>query len=94
MTKQNFHTNYPDNNGFFGQYGGQFIPPQLKPAMDEVLKAYEDAKNDPSFQKEYEDLLKNFVGRPSPLYFAKNLTKILGGAKVYLKREDLKCLLR
>ncbi|EKD63096.1 MAG: hypothetical protein ACD_51C00341G0003 [uncultured bacterium] len=89
MTKQNFHTNYPDNNGFFGQYGGQFIPPQLKPAMDEVLKAYEDAKNDPSFQKEYEDLLKNFVGRPSPLYFAKNLTKILGGAKVYLKREDL-----
>jgi len=57
--------------------------------MDEVLKAYEDAKNDPSFQKEYEDLLKNFVGRPSPLYFAKNLTKILGGAKVYLKREDL-----
>ncbi len=50
MTKQNFHTNYPDNNGFFGQYGGQFIPPQLKPAMDEVLKAYEDAK------KHYADL--------------------------------------
>ena len=89
MTKQNFHTNYPDNNGFFGQYGGQFIPPQLKPAMDEVLKAYEEAKNDPSFQKEYDDLLKNFVGRPSPLYLAKNLTKHLNGGKIYLKREDL-----
>ncbi|MFA6528754.1 MAG: tryptophan synthase subunit beta, partial [Candidatus Gracilibacteria bacterium] len=89
MTKQNFHTNYPDNNGFFGQYGGQFIPPQLKPAMDEVLQAYEEAKNDPSFQKEYDDLLKNFVGRPSPLYLAKNLTKHLGGGKIYLKREDL-----
>ncbi len=79
----------PNTEGYFGEYGGQLVPPQLKPALDEVAKAYEEAKNDPTFQKEYEDLLKNYVGRPSPLYFAKNLTAKLGGAKIYLKREDL-----
>ncbi len=65
------------------------MPPQLKPALDEVACEYEKAKNDPEFIHEYEDLLKNYVGRPSPLYFAKNLTAKLGGAKIYLKREDL-----
>lgn len=85
-------TNYktlPNAEGYFGEYGGQLVPPQLKPALDEVAKAYAEAKNDPAFQKEYEELLKNYVGRPSPLYFAKNLTAKLGGAKIYLKREDL-----
>lgn len=79
----------PNKEGYFGQYGGQFIPPQLKPALDEVAAAYEQARSDSEFQKEYQDLLKNYVGRPSPLYFAKNLTTKLGGAKIYLKREDL-----
>jgi len=79
----------PNAQGFFGEYGGQFLPAQLKKAFDEVTVAYNKFKTDPSFQKEYHDLLKNYVGRPSPLFYAKNLTKKLGGAKIYLKREDL-----
>lgn len=81
--------NLPDQKGYFGEYGGQLIPPELKPALDEVAQAYEEAKNDPVFMKEYTDLLKNYVGRPSPVYFAKNISEKLGGAKIYLKREDL-----
>jgi len=81
--------NQPDKEGFFGEYGGQFVPTELKTALEEVAEAYEEVKKDPEFIKEYNDLLKNYVGRPSPLYFAKNLTKKLGGAKIYLKREDL-----
>ncbi len=75
--------------GYFGQYGGQIVPEELKPILDEVARAFEEAKTDPNFLKEYHDLLKNYVGRPSPLYFARRLTEQLGGAKVYLKREDL-----
>ncbi|HLC70335.1 MAG TPA: tryptophan synthase subunit beta [Patescibacteria group bacterium] len=75
--------------GYFGQYGGQIVPEELKSILNEVARAFEEAKTDPSFLKEYHDLLKNYVGRPSPLYFAKRLTEQLGGAKVYLKREDL-----
>jgi len=75
--------------GYFGKFGGQFVPPELKPALDEVAEAFEQAVNDPKFQEEYLSLMKNYVGRPSPLYFAKNLTNKLGGAKIYLKREDL-----
>lgn len=81
--------NLPDEKGFYGQFGGSFIPPQLIEPLQEIEKEYLKAKDDPSFQEEYSDLLKNYVGRPSPLYFAKNLTKKLGGAKIYLKREDL-----
>ncbi len=79
----------PNKEGYFGEYGGQIIPPQLKPIFDEIAVEYEKIKNDPEFIEEYNSLLKNYVGRPSPLYFAKNLTKKLGGAKIYLKREDL-----
>jgi tryptophan synthase beta chain len=79
----------PDKKGFFGQYGGRFVPPQLEEALREVEAAYLNAKQDPKFKKEYQDLLKNYVGRPSPLYLAKNMTAKLGGAKIYLKREDL-----
>lgn len=79
----------PNKDGFFGEYGGQLIPDELKPAFQEIVEAYEEAKNDPLFIEEYNDLLKNYVGRPSPLYFAKNLTEKLGGAKIYIKREDL-----
>lgn len=79
----------PNKAGLFGEYGGQFVPPQLKKALKEVVVAYEIAKKDPDFQKEYQTLLADYVGRPSPLFYAKNLSKKLGGAKIYLKREDL-----
>lgn len=78
-----------EKEGYFGKYGGQFIPPELKGVLDDVAKAYEEVKNDPAFQKEYQMLLADYVGRPSPLFFAKNLTEKIGGAKIYLKREDL-----
>lgn len=81
--------NTPNTDGYFGEYGGQIIPPQLKPVFDEIAVKYEEIKNDPAFLDEYNNLLKDYAGRPSPLYFAKNLTKKLGGAKIYLKREDL-----
>jgi len=81
--------NLPDEHGFYGEYGGRFVPPQLEKPLAEIETEYLKAKNDPEFQKEYNDLLKNYVGRPSPLYLAKNLTKKLGGAKIYFKREDL-----
>lgn len=83
------YQNLPNKVGFFGKYGGQFVPPQLKKALKEVVVAYEIAKKDPDFQKEYQTLLADYVGRPSPLFYAKNLSKKLGGAKIYLKREDL-----
>lgn len=79
----------PNNDGYFGAYGGQIIPSELKTIFDEIAAAYREAINDPEFVKEYYDLLKNYVGRPSPLYYAKNLSEKLGGAKIYLKREDL-----
>lgn len=79
----------PDKKGFFGEYGGQFIPNELESAFKEIEEAYAKIKNDPKFIQEYNDLLKNYVGRPSALYFAKNLSAKLGGAKIYLKREDL-----
>lgn len=75
--------------GYFGEYGGQLVPPQLAIELNKIANAYQKLKNDPRFIKELNDLLKNYVGRPSPLYFAKNLTAKLGGAKIYLKREDL-----
>ena len=81
--------NQPDKNGFFGEYGGQFVQKELKVALDEVALAYQEARKDKKFMEEYKDLLKNYVGRRSPLYFAKNLSEKLGGAKIYLKREDL-----
>ncbi len=89
LQKNNEKETLPNSDGFFGEYGGQFVPPQLKKALEEVTAAYEIAKKDPDFQKEYQDLLANYVGRPSSLFFAKNLTEKLGGAKIYLKREDL-----
>jgi tryptophan synthase beta chain len=77
------------NNLEFGKFGGQFVPPPVIEALKELEEAYNDAINDPAFIDEYKYYLKYFVGRPSPLYFAENMTKDLGGAKIYLKREDL-----
>lgn len=83
-------TNYePNENGYWGDYGGRFVPETLVAPLDELTEAYFTYRDDPAFRAEYEALLKDFVGRPSPLYFAERLTNALGGAKIYLKREDL-----
>ena len=79
----------PDANGHFGQYGGRFVSETLMGALEELEQVYEKLSNDPGFQAEFDNDLAHFVGRPSPLYFAERLTKKVGGAKIYLKREDL-----
>ena len=78
-----------DAFGFFGNYGGQYVPETLMPAIQELKQAYQDAKNDPQFQIELDDYLKDYVGRETPLTYAKSYSELLGGAKIYLKREDL-----
>jgi len=75
--------------GHFGRFGGKFVPETIMPALEQLEKAYQEAKRDPSFNAELEYYLKEYVGRPSPLYFAERFTKKLAGAKIYLKREDL-----
>jgi tryptophan synthase beta chain len=75
--------------GRFGEFGGQYVPETLMNAVNELNEAYNHYKNDPEFIKELDDLYKNYAGRPSGLYYAENMTKDLGGAKIYLKREDL-----
>ena len=79
----------PNEAGFFGVYGGQFIPPDLKQAMDDINVAYEEIRHTDEFQNELKDLFAHYVGRPSPLFHAKRLSDQLGGAQIYLKREDL-----
>lgn len=79
----------PNKKGFFGQYGGQYVPPELIEALKEIEESYNLLKKDPEFQKEYRKLLSDYVGRPSPLFLAEKLTEKTGGAKIYLKREDL-----
>ncbi|MCK4622466.1 MAG: tryptophan synthase subunit beta [Desulfuromonadales bacterium] len=79
----------PDERGHFGQYGGRYVAETLMPALLELEEAYAEARQDPSFREELEYYLKHYVGRPTPLYFARRLTEELGGAKIYLKREDL-----
>jgi len=79
----------PDPRGHFGQFGGRYVAETLMPALLELEESYNECQADPSFRAEYEAYLKNYVGRPSPLYFARRLTEHLGGAKIYLKREDL-----
>lgn len=81
--------NLPDNNGFFGEFGGRFLPSQLEKIMKELRDAFEEAKSDSSFKEEFKAYLKDYVGRPSLLYYADKLTRKVGGAKIYLKREDL-----
>jgi tryptophan synthase beta chain len=79
----------PDSHGHFREYGGRFVPETLMPALIELEKAYKANKKDKAFLEELKGLQKDYVGRPTPLYFAGNLTEHLGGAKIYLKREDL-----
>lgn len=82
-------TTVPDEAGRFGEYGGRYVPETLVAALDQLAEQYEQAKKDPKFIAELEDLLRNFVGRPTPLTHAKRLTEHVGGAQIYLKREDL-----
>ena len=82
-------TSQPDATGHFGPYGGVFVPETLMTALEELTHAYEAARKDPEFRRELNQLLAEFVGRPTPLYLAERLTAQLGGAKIYLKREDL-----
>lgn len=79
----------PDKYGKFGPYGGQFVPETLMPALQELIQAYDEARRDPSFTQEFEYLLETYVGRPTPLSYARRLSETLGGAQIYLKREDL-----
>jgi tryptophan synthase beta chain len=79
----------PDAEGSFGEFGRRFVPETLMHALEELTREYEQARRDPAFQAELDKLLKTFVGRPSPLHFAERLTEHCGGAKIYLKREDL-----
>src|SRR5215217_2191377 len=79
----------PDARGRFGQFGGKYAPETLMPALDELESAYAEARRDPKFQDLVDRLARDYVGRPTPLYFARNLTDLGGGARIYLKREDL-----
>ncbi|MDP3001236.1 MAG: tryptophan synthase subunit beta [Bryobacterales bacterium] len=79
----------PDAGGHFGPYGGRYVPEVLMAPLEELERAYQEARRDPAFQRELDDLLANYAGRPTPLYLARRLSETLGGARLYLKREDL-----
>ena len=83
------YKNMPDENGQFGDYGGSFVPPELQVVLDEINAAYIEIKTDPAFIKELKDLYQYYVGRPTPIFHAKSLSEKMGGAQIYLKREDL-----
>jgi tryptophan synthase beta chain len=89
MQKADMPYQFPDARGHFGPYGGIFVAETLIPALDELREAYDTARRDPAFLAEFEYELKHYVGRPSPIYHAKRLSERLGGAQIYLKREDL-----
>jgi tryptophan synthase beta chain len=80
---------HPDENGYFGKFGGSFIPPILEKPFEQITQAYQELKNSPEFINELKYVRKHFQGRPTPITFAQNLTRHCGGAKIYLKREDL-----
>jgi tryptophan synthase beta chain len=82
-------TQLPDARGRFGAFGGRYVPETLVPALEDLAREYEKARRDPRFKAELDSYLREYVGRPTPLYYAERLTKKLGGAKIYLKREDL-----
>ncbi len=88
MAVQN-QTTLPDDKGRFGDFGGKFVPETLMAALDELETAYREVKEDKEFQDRLGHLLRNYAGRPTPLYFAENLSRHCGGARIYLKREDL-----
>ncbi|MCR4393411.1 MAG: pyridoxal-phosphate dependent enzyme, partial [Dehalococcoidales bacterium] len=79
----------PDQRGYFGDFGGRFVPETLVPALDQLTRAYQEIKSDPEFWSEFNSMCRDYVGRPTPLYFAEELSRYAGGARIYLKREDL-----
>ncbi|PIW30105.1 MAG: tryptophan synthase subunit beta [Rhodobacterales bacterium CG15_BIG_FIL_POST_REV_8_21_14_020_59_13] len=87
--KPNAFSQYPDAEGRFGEFGGRYVAETLMPNILALEKAYEDTKADPAFTAEFEDFLRHYVGRPSPLYFAERLTEHFGGAQIWLKRDEL-----
>lgn len=87
--KNSYLESYPDENGYFGKFGGSYIPPMLEEPFAEITKAYNELKHSPDFINELKYVRKHYQGRPTPVSFAKNLTEYCGGAKIYLKREDL-----
>ena len=87
--KKNSYKTVPDSSGHFGRYGGRFVAETLMPLILEVEKAYKNLKKNKKFYNEFKKYLKDYVGRPSPLYFAENLTKKLNGPKIYFKRDEL-----
>ncbi len=89
IAKPNDYTAYPDASGRFGDYGGRYVPETLMPLVHELDAAYRAAQADPAFHAELNGFLKNYVGRPSPLYYAERLSQHIGGAKIYFKREEL-----
>ncbi len=89
MDRRNTWSQWPDANGRFGEFGGRYVAETLMPLVLDLEQEYRKAKADPKFQEEFDWLLEHYVGRPSPLYFAERLTKHFGGAKIYLKRDEL-----
>ncbi len=87
--KKNSYKNYPDKNGNFGQYGGRYVAETLMPLILDLEKKYLFYKKNKKFNDDFSELSKDYIGRPSPLYYAKNLTEYLGGAKIYFKRDEL-----
>lgn len=83
------NTALPDDRGYYGGFGGTFVPETIMPALEELIDAYRRFRDDSDFKQELQYYLQHYVGRPSPLYFARGLTEYLGGARIYLKREDL-----
>ncbi|MBE2211721.1 MAG: tryptophan synthase subunit beta, partial [Xanthomonadaceae bacterium] len=83
-----FHA-YPDADGHFGRFGGRFVAETLIGPLQELAAAYDAARVDPGFQREFDEDLAHYVGRPSPIYFAERLSREVGGARILLKREDL-----
>ena len=80
---------FPDDNAHYGSFGGRFVPETLMAALGELEEKYDKIREDESYQAELKLLAKDYVGRPTPLYYAENLTRELGGARIFLKREDL-----
>jgi tryptophan synthase beta chain len=89
LNEKKGETTVPDEGGHFGPYGGKFVPDTLMSALDELEAAYREAQADAAFHEELEGLFRDYAGRPTPLYLAEQLTARYGGARIYLKREDL-----
>src|SRR5690625_1876059 len=89
MKAKTMNYTLPDEKGYFGKFGGKFVPEILIPALDELENAYREITRDPGFEEEYRNLLEEYVGRPTKLTFANRLTEYFGRARIYLKREDL-----